>query len=124
LVADHMRASSSSVASMLPDHSDWLVACDDDVAVCLQCLLDDDAAGAPRFRRRDWAECWRVRCLRHRAILVDMPDWRSCRLVVKRQEVVFGLLEFGHGWNASNALVGPVPVVVVDPGFKSLGAVN
>ena len=81
LVADHMRASSSSVASMLPDHSDWLVACDDDVAVCLQCLLDDDAAGAPRFRRRDWAECWRVRCLSHRAILVDMPDWRSCRLV-------------------------------------------
>jgi hypothetical protein len=83
LVAHHMRASSSSVTSMLPDHPGWLVACDDDVAVCSRCLLDDDAAASPRFRRRDWAECWRVRCVRHRAILVDMPDWSSCRLAAQ-----------------------------------------
>jgi hypothetical protein len=47
LVAEHMRAGSSLVTSMLPDHTGWLVACDDDVAVCSRCLSDDDAAGVP-----------------------------------------------------------------------------
>ena len=75
-----MRASLQAVSVMIPEATDWIVASDADVAVCPQCLGDDDAAGTPRFRRREWAQCWQVLCVRHRLPLVDMRGWRSGRL--------------------------------------------
>ena len=80
LVALRMRASIQAVSVMIPEATDWIVANDADVAVCPQCLGDDDAAGTPRFRRREWAQCWQVLCVRHRLPLVDMRGWRSGRL--------------------------------------------
>ena len=71
-----MRASPEAIQAMLPPYDAWLVECDTDIVVCTQCLLDDDAAGLPRMRRRLWAESWRVRCFQHKTLLVNMPDWR------------------------------------------------
>jgi hypothetical protein len=80
VVADRMRAPLRTVAAMIPEATDWIVACDADVAVCPPCLSDDDANRKARFRRRGWAQCWQVLCPQHRISLVDMQDWRSRQL--------------------------------------------
>ena len=45
-------------------------------------------------------------------------------LAVKRQEVVAGCFESGHGSGSSDALVGAVPVVVMNPGVELIGALG
>lgn len=76
-VASQMRAWPQVVAKMIPATGEWLIASDADVAVCPQCLLNDDLAGNPRFRRRGWAQVWQVLCAWHRAPLIAMHDWAS-----------------------------------------------
>jgi hypothetical protein len=71
LIDERMRAPLQAVSAMIPEATDWIVACDADVAVCLWCLSDDDADGKPRFRRKAWAQCWRVVCTQHRVPLVE-----------------------------------------------------
>ena len=43
---------------------------------------------------------------------------------MKRQEVVAGRFESGHGCDASDALMRAVPVVVMDPGIELIGALE
>ena len=43
-------------------------------------------------------------------------------LDVKSQEVVSGGVESGHGCDSVDALVGAMPVVVVDPGVQGAGS--
>ena len=43
-------------------------------------------------------------------------------LAVKSQEVVSGGVESGHGCDSVDALVGAMPVVVVDPGVQGAGS--
>ena len=45
-------------------------------------------------------------------------------LGVKRQEVIAGRFESGHGRNASDALMRAVPVVVMDPGIELISALE
>jgi len=81
LVADRTRTSPQVLWGMIPTVPEWLVASDADVAVCLRCLADDDAAGRPRFRRGGWGICCQVHCSQHRVPLIDMRGWRSRRLL-------------------------------------------
>jgi hypothetical protein len=43
---------------------------------------------------------------------------------VKRQEVIAGRFESGHGRNASDALMRAVPVVVMDLGIELISALE
>ena len=57
-----------------------------------------------------------------RTILYSRPD--SGHPSVKRQEVIAGRFESGHGCDAPDALMRAMPVVVMDPGLEVIGALD
>ncbi len=59
-----------------------------------------------------------------RSAPVGCRDGAAGELGVKRQEVVAGFLESGHGCDSVDALVWAVPVVVMDPGIELIRAVG
>lgn len=58
----------------------WLIQHGRDTPVCPLCLLGDDSAGVPRYRRNDWNLAWLTRCLQHNVPLVRLPGWPTAPL--------------------------------------------
>ena len=74
----------------------WVVEVDRALAVCPQCLRDDDQGRQVRYRRSQWMHCWRVTCSVHRCLLVQLPNWQQvaveplCAIAPKRQTALGG----------------------------------
>ncbi len=77
LASQRLRLPVSVAGELLTGPPGWVVSDPNDVAVCPRCLLADDLNHQPRYRRIEWACCWRVTCVTHRCPLLQMPKWRT-----------------------------------------------
>ncbi len=52
-----------------------------DTPVCPFCLIEDDRASRPRYRRNRWTYAWLTHCREHKTALVQLDDWRTRSLL-------------------------------------------
>ncbi len=74
VIAQRTRLPEELSDSLIVGPKTWVTESPEELPVCAQCLLSDDQAERPRYKRNEWSYCWRATCSKHGALLVYTPN--------------------------------------------------